>query len=97
MQTLRARASDLSPQGHENMFHMTSLYEEFLSERDEILRHKWIESERVGHDIGFEKALLDWLINHQADWRASRRTNNRPEIFWGYTNDAMLLGRHRKI
>ena len=35
------------------------LYKEFLAEREEILRHKWIESEKAGHDIGFEKALLD--------------------------------------
>ena len=39
------------------------LYKEFLAEREEILRHKWIESEKAGHDIGFEKALLDWIVN----------------------------------
>ena len=37
------------------------LYKEFLAEREEILRHKWIQSEQAGHDIGFEKALLDWI------------------------------------
>ena len=36
------------------------LYKEFLAEREEILKHKWIESEKAGKDIGFEKALLDW-------------------------------------
>ena len=30
------------------------LYKEFLAEREEILRHKWIESEKAGYDIGFE-------------------------------------------
>ena len=30
------------------------LYKEFLAEREEILRHKWIESEKAGKDIGFE-------------------------------------------
>ncbi len=34
------------------------LYKEFLAEREEILRHKWIESEKAGQDIGFERALL---------------------------------------
>ena len=34
-------------------------YKEFLAERDEILRHKDIESEKAGCDIGFERALLD--------------------------------------
>ncbi len=34
------------------------LYKEFLAERAEILKHKWIESEKAGKDIGFEKAFL---------------------------------------
>ena len=45
------------------------LYKEFLAERDEILRHKWIESEKLGRDIGFEKALLDWIIKYRSNWR----------------------------
>ena len=36
----------------------SSLYREFQAEREEILRHKWIESEKAGRDIGFEQALL---------------------------------------
>src|ERR1700712_4730801 len=48
------------------------LYKEFLAEREEILRHKWIESEKAGHDIGFEKALLDWIVKHRSSWRTQR-------------------------
>lgn len=48
------------------------LYKEFLAERDEILRHKWIESEKAGHDIGFEKALLDWVLRYRSSWRQQR-------------------------
>lgn len=51
----------------------SSLYAEFLAEREEILRHKWLESERLGYDIGFERALLDWIRKHREDWRRSRR------------------------
>lgn len=51
----------------------SSLYQEFLLERDEILRHKWIESEKAGQDIGFERALLDWIRHHRDKWRDSRR------------------------
>lgn len=51
----------------------SSLYQEFLAEREEILRHKWIESEKKGEDIGFEKALLDWIRNHREGWRLARR------------------------
>lgn len=51
----------------------SALYREFLAEREQILRHKWIESEKVGHDIGFERALLDWIVKHRAGWRKDRR------------------------
>jgi hypothetical protein len=50
----------------------SSLYREFQAEREEILRHKWIESEKAGHDIGFERALTDWIIRHRSKWRKSR-------------------------
>lgn len=51
----------------------SSLYREFQAERDEILRHKWIESEKAGHDIGFESALTDWIMNHRSKWRKNRQ------------------------
>jgi hypothetical protein len=49
------------------------LYKEFLAEREEILRHKWIESEKAGYDIGFERALLDWIVKHRSAWRERRQ------------------------
>ncbi len=48
------------------------LYKQFLAEREEILKHKWIESEKAGTDIGFEKALLDWIVKHRSSWRDKR-------------------------
>jgi hypothetical protein len=51
----------------------SSLYREFLAEREEILRHKWIESEKAGYDIGFERALLDWIVKHRSSWRKHRK------------------------
>jgi hypothetical protein len=47
----------------------SALYKEFIREREEILKHKWLESEKAGHDIGFEKALLSWVFNHREKWR----------------------------
>ena len=51
----------------------SSLYREFQAERQEILRHKWIESEKAGRDIGFEQALTDWIVKHRSKWRKSRQ------------------------
>ncbi|MBA3544722.1 MAG: hypothetical protein H0T83_09835 [Chthoniobacterales bacterium] len=53
------------------------LYKEFLAEREEILKHKWIESEKAGADIGFEKALLDWIVKHRSHWRERRMRENK--------------------
>ena len=55
------------------------LYKEFLAEREEILKHKWIESEKAGTDIGFEKALLDWILKHRSNWREKRIKESRGE------------------
>ena len=53
-----AKTDSLSDDQHA-FVQRSSLYQEFLAEREEILKHKWLESERAGEDIGFEKALLD--------------------------------------
>ena len=50
----------------------SSLYREFMAEREEILKHKWIESEKAGCDIGFERALTDWIVRHRTKWRKER-------------------------
>jgi hypothetical protein len=53
-------------------FFNTVPYKEFLVERQEVLRHKWIESEKAGSDIGFERALLDWTQKYRSAWRERR-------------------------
>jgi hypothetical protein len=35
---------------------------------EEINRHRWIESEKAGHDIGFEQASMDWLERFSKAW-----------------------------
>jgi len=61
----------------ESLVRNSSLYREFLAEREEILRHKWIESEKAGYDIGFERALLDWVMRHRGGWRKTRGRDSR--------------------
>jgi hypothetical protein len=51
-------------------------YREYLAEREAILQHKWFLSERAGHDIGFETALMDWAHHHHATWRKGRGKNS---------------------
>ncbi|HND60212.1 MAG TPA: hypothetical protein PLB90_01950 [Opitutaceae bacterium] len=66
-------SSTQEPAGTREFVKQSSLYQEFLAEREEILKHKWLESERLGYDIGFERALLDWIRKHREGWRAARR------------------------
>src|SRR5687767_13061662 len=57
----------------------SSLYREFQAEREEILKHKWIESEKAGRDIGFEHALTDWIFKHRAQWRKTRQHTEKQQ------------------
>ena len=66
-------------QGESQFVKNSVLYKEFLAEREEILKHKWIESEKAGSDIGFEKALLDWILKHRSNWREKRIKETRAE------------------
>jgi hypothetical protein len=60
----------------DTLLRQSALYKEFQAEREEILKHKWIESEKAGYDIGFERALLDWIVKHRAQWRRNRKSQH---------------------
>jgi len=49
-----------------------SLYREFQAEPEGIPEPTWYESGRVGYDVGFERALADWIIKHRSHWRKNR-------------------------
>jgi hypothetical protein len=49
------------------------LYQHFRAELEEIHRHKWYESEKAGHDIGFERALTEWSLKHRSAWLKHRQ------------------------
>lgn len=53
-----------------------NVYLKFIDMKNEILKHKWIESEKVGRDIGFEIALLDWISKHRSNWAIHTRNEN---------------------
>src|SRR5436190_555474 len=39
------------------------------SRREEIEKYRWIESERVGHDIGWQRAVREWCRQHYEAWQ----------------------------
>lgn len=44
------------------------LYAMVQAMQDEISRHKWLESEKAGRDIGYHWARTDWMVRHYARW-----------------------------
>lgn len=44
-------------------------FKQFMKDQiKEINVHKWIESEKAGHDLG-QEAVLDWLKKYAKDYR----------------------------
>ena len=41
----------------------------FRSQQEEIKKYKWIESEKLGRDIGWERASQEWLEKHFPGWK----------------------------
>jgi hypothetical protein len=44
----------------------------FRSQQEEIKKYKWIESEKVGKDIGWERATREWMQQHFPGWKQDR-------------------------
>ena len=61
------------PSSKSDLLRNSLLYRHFQAQRQEILKHKWYESERAGYDIGFDRALTDWTIRYHSNWRKSRQ------------------------
>ena len=51
----------------------TPLAELLRSQRGEIAMYKWIESERLGFDIGWDRATSEWFDHHFSDWIREQR------------------------
>lgn len=50
----------------------STAYREFLADREDLMRHKWLMSERAGRDVGLETALLEWVEHFRATMRKQR-------------------------
>ena len=42
------------------------------SQLEEIKKYKWIESEKVGNDIGMERATREWMAKYFPQWKTHR-------------------------
>ena len=74
-------AETKGPHSADDLVKQSLLYREFQAAHEEILRHKWYESEKKGHDIGFELAQVDWRIKYGSQWRKEWQQKRVPSVF----------------
>ncbi len=56
--------------------HGTLLFKHWSDMKNDILLHKWYESERAGHDIGWERATTSWMIHHSRNFKGGQRAGH---------------------
>lgn len=39
----------------------------------EICRYKWLESEKLGYDIGEFRAAREWIVKYYTDWLENQK------------------------
>jgi hypothetical protein len=57
---------------HASRWRHERLRKDLADQWKEIEKHKWIESEKAGADLG-NTAAMDWIKKHAAEWRHWRR------------------------
>ncbi len=73
------------PSGH-TLLKNSLLYQHYQAQREAVMKHKAAESGRVGHDIGFERALTDWTLRHRSAWLKQWQTDARGTRSTGAVN-----------
>ncbi len=63
---------------------------------EEINRHKWLESEIAGYDIGFEAAAEDWLKKYAGVWVAYHANDKSKSLRSGKQGPVQSVPRKRK-
>ena len=65
-----------APRLMQDLVKASLLYREAQAEHEEVMKHKWYESEKKGHDIGFELAQVDWRIKYGSQWHRERQSQH---------------------
>ena len=62
-----------------NLTDKAKLREFLVEEIQEIERHKWIESEKAGHDLGHD-AIMEWVLKYAKQYRESYIKRKKLEL-----------------
>ena len=55
---------------NQELYDKSLYYRHIVDEGIEIDKHKWIESEKVGYDIGKDRAKWSWITTHKNTWHS---------------------------
>jgi len=72
---------------YETDFLMAKHIEDVKEQNAEIMKYKWIESEKEGYDIGAEKAALEWVERYGAIWRDEKESLEKN----GFTESSIVI------
>ena len=50
------------------LFEKSTWFLQYTAMMEEVKRHKWIESQKAGRDVGLEWAIVDWDVKHRVTW-----------------------------
>lgn len=70
---------------------LTEIFGNPAPPKDEILRHKWLESEKAGRDIGLPAAVQDWCVKHYRPWKVARAARRRVDVLVAYVLVPLVL------
>ena len=60
----------------QELYEKSLYYRHVVDETNEIDRHKWLESEKCGSDIGRDKAQWSWISSHKNKWHSNWISKN---------------------
>ena len=66
------------PHSTNGLLKQSTRYSETQAEPEEIQKDKWHESGKVSHEVGFERALAEWLSKNRSCWRKGRQPETQP-------------------
>jgi len=61
---VQIRLNNCVQESNDPLLKFSDLYKKFSETRANILENKWYMSEKEGHDVGFDRALVNYFMYH---------------------------------
>jgi hypothetical protein len=71
---MNTKSGQMFPIEKSNLYHLV------LEEKEHISKNRWYMSEKLGYDVGWETANLNWHMCHRSNWISGLKTQGRYNI-----------------